>query len=96
MNEVSIRECCSRGVVGRFVRNIQHGLTMLLECLARQDLGEDVGRVDRSRDEPDGHDACAAHLPHLEDLAVDVTRVLRRREAMTEIVCAGLPLASGK
>eukprot|EP00966_Prymnesium_polylepis_P195777 4537553-Prymnesium_polylepis.1 len=68
---VPMRDGCGRRAVV-VAHNIQHGLAMLFERLARQDLREDVGRVDLSRYQLDCHGARAAHLAHIEELAVDV------------------------
>ena len=48
---------------------------MLLEGLSCEDLGEQVSRVSLARDMFDGDTPGAAKLAHLEELAVDVSRV---------------------
>jgi len=63
-----------------------HKLAVLLERLLVEDLGEEVGRVLGGGHVRDGHDAEAAELAHLEELAVDVARVLSRVEAVAEVV----------
>eukprot|EP00966_Prymnesium_polylepis_P189475 4390343-Prymnesium_polylepis.1 len=60
---------------------------MLFENLAQEDLGEQVGRIDLSRNQLDRHDPRAAHLAHIEQLPVDVPRVLRGRTPMAQGVC---------
>ena len=57
---------------------------MLLERLPREDLGEQVRRVVRSADVLHVDEAQPAQLPHLEELAVDVPRILRRGEAVAQ------------
>ena len=59
---------------------------MFLKYLARQDLGKDVGRVDRRRHQLNSYDPSAAQLAHLKQLAIDMPRVLGRSEAVTQIV----------
>ena len=63
---------------------IQNELAVLLERLPRQDLGEEVhGRIRVAGDVPHRDDASTAHFPQL---AIDVARVLRGREAVAEVV----------
>ena len=59
---------------------------MLLEGLPREDLCEQVRRVVFGADVGDGDNAGAAQLTHLEHLTVDVARVLRRGEAVAQVV----------
>ena len=50
--------------------------TVLLERYARENLGEEVGRIILGRDIGHGDKVRAAKLPHLEELTIDVTRML--------------------
>ena len=59
---------------------------MLLEQLPREDLGEYVRRVVVSGHVSHADAPSAAQLAHLEQLPVDVPRVLSRGEAMAEII----------
>ena len=55
---------------------VHHKGAVLLERYARENLGEEVGRVVLGRDVGHGDEVRAAKLPHLEELTVDVTRML--------------------
>ena len=59
---------------------------MLFEELTSEDLGEDVRRVVVCRHVAYANLSGAALLSHLEQLTVDVPRVLRGSETVTEIV----------
>ena len=61
---------------------VQDEFPVLVKELPRQDLGEDVGRIRLTGDVAHVDDACTTQLAHFEQLAIDVTRVLRRGEAM--------------
>ena len=76
-----------QGITG-VLSKIQDGAAVTLEELPREDLGEDIRRVDLGRNMRDRHDAGAAHLAHLEELTIDVARVLSRGEAMAKVVSA--------
>ena len=65
---------------------VHHATTVLLKLVTAEDLGEQIGRVVLGRYLLDDDDAGAAQLAHLEQLAIDVPCVLRRREAMTQVV----------
>ena len=54
----------------------------------REDLREQVRRIVVRRHVADDDLARAAHLPHLEELAIDVARVLRGRESVAKVVGA--------
>ena len=69
-------------------RPVHHEASVALEHLAREHLGEHVRRVGLRGDVLDHDGAGAAKLPHLEQLAVDVTRVLSRSEAVAQVVGA--------
>ena len=69
-------------------RRAEHRLAVLLEGLPVQDLREEIGRVGIGRQVLDGHDAGPAHFAHLEELAIDVARMLRRGVAVTKVVSA--------
>ena len=61
-----------RGVAS-VLGEIQDGrAAVTLEELSREDLGEDIRRVDLGRNMRDCHNAGAAHLAHLEKLTIDV------------------------
>ena len=70
----------------RITWEVEHKLTMLLEGLLGQNLGEQVGRVGLTRDVLDGNTLGATELAHLEQLTVDVTRVLSRCELMAQVI----------
>ena len=70
----------------RITWEVEHKLTMLLEGLLGQNLGKQVGRVGLTRDVLDDNTLGATELAHLEQLTVDVTRVLGRREPMTQVI----------
>eukprot|EP00966_Prymnesium_polylepis_P312945 7231717-Prymnesium_polylepis.1 len=59
---------------------------MTLKRLLRKHLGKQVGGIRLARDVAHDHFACAPHLAHLEELAVDVPRVPRRGVAVAEVV----------
>ena len=59
---------------------------MPFKDLPAQNLGEQVSGVCFRRDVSHAHDPCSAQLPHLVELALDVTRVLGRRVAVAEVV----------
>ena len=61
---------------------IEHGATMLLEELTREDFGKDVRRVVVCRHVAYANLSGAALLSHLEQLTVDVPRVLRGSETV--------------
>eukprot|EP00964_Phaeocystis_antarctica_P134590 scaffold98853_cov39-Phaeocystis_antarctica.AAC.1 len=65
---------------------MEHGATMLLEELTREDFGKDVRRVVACRHVAYANLSGAALLSHLEQLTVDVPRVLRGSETVAEIV----------
>ena len=56
---------------------VQDEFPVLVKKLPRQDLGEDVGRIRLASDVAHVDDACTTQLTHFEQLAIDVTRVLR-------------------
>ena len=55
---------------------VKDKLAMFLERLPREDLREQVSRIQLGRNELHVYNAGAAQLAHLEHLAVDVTRIL--------------------
>ena len=61
---------------------------MLLEGLPSEDLGEKVSWVHLARNVTNNDAAGAAKLTHLEELAVNVTRVLCRCKAVAQIICS--------
>ena len=72
------------GACGRSsIREIENSLTVLLKHLTREDLREEISRIECSRHQLDGHDAGTTHLAHLKQLSIDVPRVL----------CRGVPVA---
>ena len=52
-----------------------------------EDLGEQVSRIGVTRDVPHDHAPSAAQLPHLEEFAVDVARILRERRRARGLLC---------
>ena len=58
---------------------------MLLKNLPAQDLGEQVSRVSLARDMLDNYHACTTKFAHLEQLAIDMTRVLGCSITVAEI-----------
>ena len=65
---------------------IEDDLAMFLEGLPGEDLREQVRRIVLGANMGDGDNAGAAQLAHLKHLTVDVAGVLRRREAMAQVV----------
>ena len=58
---------------------------MALEHLLGQDLGEQVGRIHFTWQVANMHLTSTTQLAHLEQLAVDVARVLSSCEAMAQV-----------
>ena len=63
-------------------------LGVLLEDLATQDLGEEVGRILVGRDVLHVGEAGPSKLPHLEELAIHVSRVLRGSVPVAKVICS--------
>ena len=81
-----LREPCSGNTHIRLSSGkIEHRLAVLLERLPCKDLREQVGRVGLAGDVAHVHHARAAELAHLEQLPVDVARVLGRGVAVAEV-----------
>ena len=57
------------GIAGR----IEDGLTVLLEGLAREDLGEEISVVRVTWNVTNNSNTSATQLAHLEQLSIDVT-----------------------
>ena len=68
---------------------------MLLKGLARKDLGEQISGVVVGGHVLDRDQRRAAHLAHLEEFTIDVSRVLRRSETVTEVMGALVVGVSG-
>ena len=56
----------SAPIGGGSSRKVENELTVLLEHLARQNLGEQVSRVGDARRVVDGHNTCTSEFAHLE------------------------------
>ena len=67
-------------------REIEYRLTMLLEGLAAEHLGEQISRIGLTRDVAHNDATSAAQLAHLVKLTINVPRVLRGREAVAQVV----------
>ena len=78
------------GTLARSVLNtcvagqVHHGLAVPLKGHARQDLSEQIGRIGVGRHVANAHSPSATKLAHLKHLPIDMTGMLRRREAMAE------------
>ena len=60
----------------RVARDVEGDLAVLLEWLSAEDLGEEFRRIFVGRHVVDGDFAGPTELPHLEELTIDVTRML--------------------
>ena len=86
---------CHRAGAVVALRAVEDALPVLLKRLTIEYLGEEVGSVVVRWDVLDGHTAGAAQLAHLEELPVDVSRMLRRGVAVAEaprarVVCTNV------
>ena len=65
---------------------IEHRLPVLLERLPRQNLCEEISRIRLTWDVSHVDTPSAAQLTHLEELAIDVTRIGSGCEAVAQVI----------
>ena len=68
--------------------SVVHGLHVTLKHLWPDDFSEDVGRILISGNVVDSDGSSTPQFTHLEDLAIDVTRVLSRSVPVAQVICA--------